>query len=277
MAVGEAARMVDVGGCPNCEYALLIARERLAAAMDKIRLLGISGSPRPRGNSRYLLEVAIKSATEIGSFVETEVYSIGGKGKSFAPCDSCFSCVRTGECRIKDSFQELRDKWLAADAIIYSVPVYHMTYPAQLRAFIDRLGNHLFGYYGGRISKHLKAIGIIAQGSHIFSGQEHTITDLINHALIMGCIPVAGDLWESYIGVGGWTEDDPRNNAIAKRFAEGNTDAQVTVRASRSLGKRTVQVAMIIKSGAIANSNSLCADGGFDAFYRRLETAWTGK
>jgi multimeric flavodoxin WrbA len=245
--------------------------------MDKIRLLGISGSPRPRGNSRYLLEVALEAATELGSSVETEVYSIGGKGKSFAPCDSCYSCVRTGECRIKDSFQELRDKWLAADVIIYSVPVYHMTYPAQLRAFIDRLGNHLFGYYGGRISKHLKAIGIIAQGSHLFSGQEHTITDLVNHALIMGCIPVAGDIWESYIGVGGWTENDSRNNAIAKLFEEGSKDAQVTVRASRSLGKRTVQVAMIVKCGALANADLLRADGGFDAFYRRIRTTWREK
>jgi multimeric flavodoxin WrbA len=245
--------------------------------METIRVLGISGSPRPRGNSYYLADTALKAAAELGSFVKTELYTIGGKGKSFAPCDSCFSCVRTGECRIKDSFQELRDKWLAADAIIYSVPVYHMTYPAQLRAFIDRLGNHLFGYYGGRVSKHLKAVGIIAQGSHLFSGQEHTITDLINHAIIMGCIPVGGDLWESYIGAGGWTEDDAHNNAIAKRYAEGKTDAQVTVRATRSVAKRTAEIAVMIRSGAIANRELFCADKGYDAFYRRVETAWKEK
>jgi multimeric flavodoxin WrbA len=244
--------------------------------MEKIRVLAISGSPRPRGNSYYLANIAVEAAAGLG-FVKTELYTIGGKGKSFAPCDSCFSCVRTGECRIKDSFQELRDKWLAADAIIYSVPVYHMTYPAQLRAFIDRLGNHLFGYYGGRVSKHLKAIGIIAQGSHLFSGQEHTMTDLINHAIIMGCIPVGGDLWESYIGAGGWTEDDAHNNAVAKRFAEGRTDAQVTVRAAKSVGKRTAQVAAIIKSGAIAHSDTLCGYGGFDAFYRRIQGEWKQK
>lgn len=245
--------------------------------MENIKVLAISGSPRPRGNSHYLANIALEAAAELGSFVKTELYTIGGKGKSFAPCDSCFSCVRTGECRVKDSFQELRDKWLAADAIIYSVPVYHMTYPAQLRAFIDRLGNHLFGYYGGRVSKHLKTVGVIAQGSHIFSGQEHTMTDLINHAIIMGCIPVSGDLWESYIGAGGWTEDDAHNNALANRFKEGRTDAQVTVRATKSIGKRTAQLAAIIKSGAIANQDALCGDGGYDAFYRRLQAEWKEK
>lgn len=241
--------------------------------METIRILGVSGSPRPKGNSRFLLEHAIEAAQQVGSFVNTEIYTFGGKNKVFAPCDSCFSCARTGECHIEDSFQELRDKWLRADAIIYSVPVYHMTYPAQLRAFIDRLGNSLFGFYDGKLPKSLKVIGSIAQGAHIFSGQEHALTDLINHALIMGGIPVTGDLWESYIGVGGWTEDDARKDALARRFKQGNPDAQVSVRASRSLGKRTAQMAVIVKSGLLANLDWVQADGGFNGYFKRSREA----
>ncbi len=119
----------------------------------------------------------------------------------------CQACAKDGECIIKDDFQELLEKWIEADVILYSVPVYHMGMPAQLKAFLDRLGNSLFGRYVKNFSpdavtlpRSLKVIGSIAQGAHIFSGQEHTITDLINHALIMGCVPVTGDMWEAYIG-----------------------------------------------------------------------------
>jgi multimeric flavodoxin WrbA len=237
--------------------------------MSSIKVLGICGSPRPKGNSMFLLQHAIEAAAEVGPFVETEIYAIGARRRTFAPCDSCFTCARTGECRVKDSFPELRDKWLAADAIIYSVPVYHMTYPAQLRAFIDRLGNSLFGYYGGKVTKSLKVIGSIAQGSHLFSGQEHALTDLINHALIMGGIPVTGDLWESYIGVGGWTEDNGKKNALAALYEHGTFDAQVTVRATRALGRRAVQIAQIVQAGVLANADSLQADGGFHAYFQR--------
>lgn len=239
--------------------------------MEEIRVLGISGSPRPKGNSAYLLDQALEAAAAVGDFVKVEAYNFGGKDKHFAPCDSCFACAKTGECHTKDSFQELRDRWVAADAIVYSVPVYHMTYPAQLRAFIDRLGNSMFGYYNGEVTKSLKVIGSMAQGSHIFSGQEHALTDLINHALIMGAIPVTGDLWESYIGVGGWTRNDTSKNALDKRLQEGDYDAQVTVKAARALGRRVAQISLIVKRGALASTDMLETEGGFNALYQRLK------
>jgi len=43
-----------------------------------IKVLGISGSPRV-GNSKYLLEEALKSAKSVGEEVETEYISIRGK------------------------------------------------------------------------------------------------------------------------------------------------------------------------------------------------------
>jgi len=56
--------------------------------------------------------------------VETEIH-IFGKTR-FAPCDACQAHKKLkGECRIQDGFQELRDKWLDADAIIYSASRTH--------------------------------------------------------------------------------------------------------------------------------------------------------
>jgi hypothetical protein len=71
--------------------------------------------------------------------------------------------------------------------------------------------------------------------------------------MIMRCIPVPGDLWESYIGAGGWTEVSPNLTALKKLAEEGKPDAQVAVRSAQSVGKRVVEMTMIIKSGLKAN------------------------
>jgi multimeric flavodoxin WrbA len=241
----------------------------LAFDMQRIRLLGINGSPRPRGNSQFLLDQAVEEAAAVGAgFIDVEVYQLGGK--DIASCDSCFTCATRGDCRIQDDFQELRDKWAHADAIVYSIPVYHMTIPGKLRCFIDRLGSSLWAWYGGGLSKSLKVIGSISQGAHIFSGQEHAITDLVNHALVMGCVPVSGDLWESYIGASGWTRCSGTKDALRKLFEEGDPDAEVAVRAARSLARRVVHLALLIKTGGDHHREMLEQDGGYRRFLSRF-------
>jgi len=174
------------------------------------------------------------------------------------PCVSCFVCgTKRGNCFIKDDFLELRELWLKADVVIYSVPVYHMGIPGQLKCFIDRLGNSLFGLFRDlfppgvdQLPKQMKVIGNIAQGAHLFAGQEHTITGLINHTMIMQCIPVTGDMWESYIGAGGWTAKSIDRNAIRDKNELGQEDVAMAVRGARVLGKRAVELALILRAGA---------------------------
>lgn len=241
--------------------------------MKPLYVLGICGSPRPKGNSRFLLEYALRAAEEAGGDrVRTELFTIAGK--EYKPCTSCFTCgARQGECFLDDDFGELRDKWAAADAVVYSVPVYHLGIPGQLKCFIDRLGNSLWSYYGGVVAKSLRVIGVIAQGAHIFAGQEHTITALVNHALVMGAIPVTGDPWESYIGAAGWTACGNRKNSLRKLVEAGDRDAQITVRASTTLGRRLTQMAILIRSGGMAHRAELEADGGYSIFLDRLPPA----
>lgn len=239
-----------------------------------LKVLGICGSPR-NGNSKFLLEQSLEAAESVSSEVEIEYCSI--RGKKIGGCVMCQSCEKDGKCIIKDDFQELLEKWIAADVIIYSVPVYHMGMPAQLKAFIDRLGNSLFGRYVNNFSpdavtlpKSLKVIGAIAQGAHLFSGQEHTITDIINHALIMGCVPVTGDMWQAYTGAGGWTYNENGKDAIKKQVEEGKNDAIVAVTASRTLAKRAVELAMILKNGGLAKQDFLSKDPIYKPFVDRI-------
>jgi multimeric flavodoxin WrbA len=248
----------------------------------EIKLLGIAGSPR-KGNSLFLLEQALEAAAKhYPQRVKTETYIFGQT--PFAPCDACGAHKRlNGECRIQDGFQALRDKWLDADAVIYSVPVYHMGIPGQVKCFIDRLGNSLGFYFTDflpgepafHIPRLLKAIGSITQGSHIFAGQEHAQAFLNTHAMIMRCIPVPGDLWESYIGAGGWTEVSPNLTALKKLAEEGKPDAQVAVRSAQSVGKRVVEMAMIIKSGLKANQALLKSQASYLPVLETIEKKGT--
>jgi multimeric flavodoxin WrbA len=234
-------------------------------------LLAICGSPRATGNSRYLLDLAVEQALQAaGERMTAEVVSLSGL--KIGPCTSCYTCgQREGRCFIDDDFAPLQAKWAAADAVLYSMPVYHLGLPGQLKCFIDRLGNSLWAYYGGVVAKSLRVIGAITQGAHLFAGQEMAATAIIHHALVMGGIPVTGDPWESYIAAAGWTRCGERKDALRRLVADGDEDAQVTVRAARSLGRRLAQMTLLVHAGGAALRSELAADGGYGIFLNRLE------
>jgi len=237
----------------------------------KIKILGMCGSARKKGNSEYLLVEALAAAkAALPGTVETELLSVAGK--KIAPCLSCFKCAQLkGECCQADGFQALREAWYGADGVIYSVPVYHMSVPAQLRAFFDRLGNCIFCKYQDKVPKALKAVGAIAQGSHLFSGQEQAMDHIIHHALLTGNVPVAGDAPDSYAGAGGWTRNNLDRDGLKKLYEKGDLDAEITLKAVRSLGRRVAQVALLLKTGAAANREMLAKDPMFDALLARLD------
>jgi len=242
-----------------------------------INVLGFCASPRI-GNSLYLLNKAMDEmrayAEQLGEEISVETCSV--RGKKISGCVMCQGCMKDGICIIKDDFKEMQDMWLKADVIIYSVPVYHMGMPAQMKAFIDRLGNSMFGRYKQLFPnvitapKPLKVIGCIAQGIHAFSGQEHTITQIINHALISGCVPVAGDLWESYIGAGGWTANEESRNALEKQFENGTEDSRIVVTSSQSLARRTLDMAILLKNGGL-NSQKVIENPVYISFKENIK------
>ena len=224
-----------------------------------IKVLGFCASPR-LGNSQYLLDEALaavqQAAERAGESVQIDRCTV--RGKKLAGCVMCQACMKDGTCVIKDDFAEMQQLWMEADVVIYSVPVYHMGIPAQMKAFIDRLGNSMFGRFKSVFGenmvttpKPLKVVGCIAQGVHTVSGQECTIMQVINHAIINGCLPVAGDMWESYIGAGGWTLNDEGRGALKKQYESGGEDARVAVESSRSLAVRATELAILLRNGAL--------------------------
>jgi multimeric flavodoxin WrbA len=233
-----------------------------------IKLLGISASPREHGNSRYLLEIALEAARAVApGRVETELYSLAGK--TFEPCDACDLChLELGYCKIAgDDFDELRDKWIAADAVIYSVPVFHMGVPGAFKNFLDRVGQSVVeGFH----SRPLKTIGVLTQGSGMATGQEQVMMFLNGHATMMGCLPVGGDWPGGYLGVGGWTRVLTDEDALRTLHKQQDQDTMFTVEAVHALSKNLVILTQIVKAGGLQLQAMLDEDGGYDIFLRRI-------
>jgi len=236
--------------------------------LERIKILGINASPRKKGNSHFLLEVALNAAKALApAHVETELYSTSGK--LYKPCDSCNQChEKLGYCRqTDDDFAELRDKWIAADAILYSIPVYHMGVPGNFKNFLDRVGNSVVE---GFTSKPWKVMATITQGSGLATGQESVMMYMMAHAVMMGCVPVGGDWPSAYVGAAGWTRVKTEKNALRTLYEQGEEDTTFTVDSIKVLSRNLVHMAMVIKAGGKQLSGMLEQDGGYEIFLRRM-------
>jgi multimeric flavodoxin WrbA len=212
------------------------------------------------------METAQKIAGSEG--ITTEIVEMGNV--AVAPCRACEACAqRRGECAIRDGFQDLRDRWVKSDVVIYSVPVYHLNIPGQLKCFLDRLGMSQRRVYEVPSQRRLKVVGVISQGSHLFAGQELAIAFLHQHAVLMNCIPVSGDGWESYLGASGWTRNQKALNAIEQEYQRGEMDAQVAVRACETLARRCIEMAWILRAGFEVLRERFSADPAYRAYFDR--------
>ena len=99
-----------------------------------MKVLGISTSPRIKGNSDLLLCRALSGAESVGAdaeYVHLSNYKIG-------PCIECNSCYRAGECKVRDDYQVLLKKMLDADRLVFATPIFFMSVCAQAKNLIDR-------------------------------------------------------------------------------------------------------------------------------------------
>jgi multimeric flavodoxin WrbA len=97
-----------------------------------MRVLGISGSPR-RGKTTDRL------VKEVLSTVGCESEFISLAGKKIAPCRACLACVKDNTCKINDDMGPLRNKILAADALVIGAPNYFSALNALSHCFLERL------------------------------------------------------------------------------------------------------------------------------------------
>ena len=99
-----------------------------------MKVLAISCSPRKNGNTVAILEEALRGAQDAKA--EIELYSVSGK--NIQPCDGCRSCASSARCHVDDDMQELSDKMIEADGIVFGTPIYFWGMTGQAKTVMDR-------------------------------------------------------------------------------------------------------------------------------------------
>lgn len=106
------------------------------------KILVLTGSARKHGNSDMLADAFIKGAKEAGH----TIFKFETARKDIKGCLACNRCYSNGDaCSRKDDFNELAPLLEQADMIVIATPLYWFTFPAQVKAAVDKLYALLVG------------------------------------------------------------------------------------------------------------------------------------
>lgn len=97
-------------------------------------MVAVYGSPRRKGNTAMLLKQAVAGARDAGASVDEIVL----RDYKISPCLEIYGCKKEGECAIKDDFQAVRDRILAARGLMIASPVFFYTVSAHTKILMDR-------------------------------------------------------------------------------------------------------------------------------------------
>lgn len=106
------------------------------------KIVVITGSPRKNGNSFAMTEAFIKAVESNGHTVtrfDAAMKKTGG-------CHACETCYRTGKpCSFDDDFNTIAPAILEADSVVFTMPVYWYSIPAQIKGIIDKMFSFVVG------------------------------------------------------------------------------------------------------------------------------------
>jgi multimeric flavodoxin WrbA len=222
--------------------------------MDKVRIVGISSSPR-RGSTEVLLKEALKAAEDAYPQVTTEMYSF--KGKKIRYCYDCKACER----RVTEAIYTqciLDDDWLdfvrplvdpVPNGIILASPVYFSDVNAEMRAFMERFTSlakpdwidHL-PFKSPDFSR--TAGGALSVGFHRNGGQETTILTMLRFFIICGMVTVGSFCPENgpigYYGGVGWEE------ATGEAWRKSVSEDRWGMYSARVVGRKVAFTALML-------------------------------
>ncbi len=176
-----------------------------------MKVLLISGSPKPNGNTAQLLQECAKVIQDSG--VEAEIISFAGM--KIEACIACMKCAKTGECGLDDGLNEIIRKIKQAEGLIVGVPVYFGTARGDMMCALQRIGyvsrnngNFLAGKIGGPIA-------VARRG-----GQTLTLQELLMFFLINDMIVPGSSYWNMVFGrLPGEALKDEEGVATIRHFA----------------------------------------------------------
>ena len=101
-----------------------------------MKVLVVNGSPKgPKSNTMQMTNAVLKGLKETNPEAEIELLTV--KDMDIKPCMGCMSCwgKTAGQCVINDVMQDVHVKFMNADVIIYSFPLYFFGMPVDFATF----------------------------------------------------------------------------------------------------------------------------------------------
>ena len=91
----------------------------------------INASPRKNGNTVQILEQFLNKCDYL-----INIYNI--YDEKIAPCTACNFCEKSGKC-VNNDMKKIIESIFDSDYIVFASPVYCYSFPAPMKAFLDRL------------------------------------------------------------------------------------------------------------------------------------------
>ncbi|WP_342305033.1 flavodoxin family protein [Methanolobus sp. ZRKC5] len=104
--------------------------------MNKIKIIGVGGSPRKGGNTDILLDKFLEGARSTGA----ETKKVMLREYCIKSCIGCEACRKTGTCtQFHDGMELLYPEIEESKGLILGSPTYNYNVTAEMKTFIDRL------------------------------------------------------------------------------------------------------------------------------------------
>jgi multimeric flavodoxin WrbA len=180
-----------------------------------MRVLGISGSPRPGGNTDILVNTALEVLAAEG--LETEFLSLADR--PIKPCVACRGCFASDTTRcVQDdpAFEGILDKFAQADGVLIGSPVYFGSATPQIMALLDRVG-YVARKHPQLLRRKVGAAIVVARRA----GQNFTFAQLNYFFLISEMIVPGSTYWNVAFGrEKGEVRNDAEGMDTVKKLAE---------------------------------------------------------
>ena len=151
-----------------------------------MNVLGISGSPRAKGNTVYAVQYALDVINREG--INTNFISLANK--KINPCIGCWKCEKEYKCWQDDYMSDIIEQMKWCNGLIIGSPVYFGLLTGQLKTMMDR-SIVMRPNYGDDLLMEGKLGGAIACGASRSGGQELTIQNIHTYMLQMNMLIIS--------------------------------------------------------------------------------------